>query len=115
MSAEKVYCLQVTEANHRDNAFWVLGGAGWLTKAEMDAAFIRIPSHVNNPEAMQWYIVDVLDEDGVIVDGAAVYDKPISADTARRLLGCSIEWRRRVAKRANAAQIARMHSRAAAA
>lgn len=97
-----VYCLQVTEANHTDNAFWNLGGAGWLTAEERDAEFARIPAHVNDEDAKCWYILDVLDPEGI------VNEKSISVETARALIGCSIEWRRRVAKRNLADEIARM-------
>lgn len=106
---ERVYCLQVVEANHADNAFYVLGGAGWLTASERDIQFARIPSAVNDDDAKCWYILDVLDPDGIIDD------KTISADAARALLGCSIEWRRRVVKRDLADEVARMEARSAVA
>lgn len=75
--------LQITEANHADNAFWTLGGIIVDTKRERDAEFVRIPAFEHDCDNDdRCYILDVLDNDGSIVS-----DKEISADTARTLLG----------------------------
>jgi len=82
------FLLQITEANHDENEFFTLGGAGFDTEAERAANLSRIPridpSHsCEDPAVPRCYIVDVLDPDGFsIVDNIEV-----SEQTAHELLG----------------------------
>jgi hypothetical protein len=86
--------MQVVEANHADNAFYTLGGAGFLTEAETLARFKEIPEgpepDPNSDEPT--YMLDLLDED------AAIDDKRITAATARQLLGADLNELREKAK-----------------
>lgn len=94
MTAEAKY-LQVVEANHEENAFHVLGGAGFTTHAETMASFNSAPTAQKQaPDDMRpGYVLDVLDDDLNVID-----DKRISAATARELLGADLDTLREKAK-----------------
>lgn len=83
MSQEQVtWSLAVTEANHRDDAFYELGAAGFTSEAEMRANLSTIPVHRHHCDADDaCYILDIWDGDGLIDD------QEISAETAMTILG----------------------------
>jgi len=75
--------LQVTEVNHTDNAFYMLGGAGFKTQRERSANLATIPLFEHDCEnADVCYVLDVLDADGNLDD-----DREISRETAAALIG----------------------------
>ncbi|HBO2935146.1 TPA: hypothetical protein L4R50_000140 [Pseudomonas aeruginosa] len=55
-----------------------LGGAGFVTKAEDDAAWANVPVF----EGESAFMADRLDSEGDIVD-----EKPVSAETCEKLMG----------------------------
>ena len=81
----KTYNIAIVEANHTQNEFYTLGGAGWQTEAERDAELARIPAFEHDCAAAErCYIVDILDP----ADGwSIVGDREISEETAHVLLG----------------------------
>lgn len=94
MTATAKY-LQVVEANHEENAFHVLGGAGFRSGAGALASFNSAPAAPEQDPAdmTPGYVLDVLDDDLNVID-----DKRISAATAQRLLGGDLDELRAKAK-----------------
>jgi hypothetical protein len=79
------YLLQITEANHTENQFFTLGGAGFDTEAERQANLATIPAFEHDCDAGdRCYILDILDPDD---EFSVVDDFEISESTAHRLLG----------------------------
>lgn len=79
---KKFWCLQITFCDEDNNGFVTLGGAGFETKAEWEAAWNDIPEAPggwNNPDNL---CVDKLD-----LDGDHVLERPITAAIAEHLLG----------------------------
>lgn len=75
--------LQIVEANHVDDQFYTLGGAGFETAAERAENLMQIPAFEHDCDADdRCYILDFLDEEMSITD-----DREISAQTAMELLG----------------------------
>lgn len=79
------YLLQVTEANHTENQFYTLGGAGFDTESERRENLEGIAAYDHDCDADdKCYILDILDpEDGFSI----IDDREISAKTAHELLG----------------------------
>lgn len=94
MTATAKY-LQIVEANHREDAFHTLGGAGFDTPEGALASFRAAPTAPEQePGDMNpGYVLDVLDDDLNVID-----DKRISAATARALLGADLDTLREKAK-----------------
>lgn len=68
MSTQQMFLLQLTEANHDDNEFYTLGGAGFLSEAERQASIDRIKASADltghdceDPDVHRCYLIDVLD------------------------------------------------------
>ena len=77
------YLLQVTEANHDENAFYTLGGAGWGSAEERDEEFAAIPAYTHDCDNdNKCYLVDVIEPNGDLLDS-----KEISVGQAHVLLG----------------------------
>lgn len=86
MSTTKMFCLQLTEANHDENKFFTLGGAGFLSEAERQASIDRIKAATDltghdcqDPEVHHCYLIDVLADNGdhldnFEIDEATAYD-----------------------------------------
>lgn len=89
--ASSAYLLQLTEANHDDNEFYALGGAGFLTQAERQASIDRIRAasdltghSCQDPDVHHCYVIDVLDP----ADQFTVVDNfEIDEQTAHDVLG----------------------------
>jgi hypothetical protein len=83
----RYWLLQVTEANHVENEFFTLGGAGFLTKRERTANIATISRDLGDhvcDESDRCYMLDVLDHR----DGFSLEDEfEISEATAHVLLG----------------------------
>ncbi|GAA1992611.1 hypothetical protein GCM10009718_32900 [Isoptericola halotolerans] len=81
------YCLQITEANHDEDQFFTLGGAGWDSAHDRQVAIDSIPRlehDCEDPTVRRCYIVDVLDP----VDQFTIDDNfEIDEATAHTLLG----------------------------
>lgn len=78
------------------NEFLTLGGAGWLSEAEVHAAFDALPTAADTQDNI---VADLLDEDGVTI----LRDKEVARATAEAMLGESFEalYSRAVEKRAS--------------
>lgn len=79
------YLLQITEANHGENEFYMLGGAGFNTEKERQANLATIPRFIHDcAQDDRCYVLDILDpaDDFSVID-----DFEISAETAHTLLG----------------------------
>lgn len=91
MTATTTYLLQLTEANHDENEFFTLGGAGFLTETDRQASIDRIKASVDltghdceDPEVHRCYLIDVLDP----ADQFTQIDNfEIDEDTAHEVLG----------------------------
>ena len=88
-ATEQVFCVRITEANHAENEFFTLGGAGFPTEAERQASIDAIPKigpghDCRDPAVQRCYIVDVLDpgDQFTVID-----DFEITEETAHALLG----------------------------
>lgn len=71
------YLLRLTEANHGENEFFELGGAGFSTEAERAASIAGIPRDLGDHDcqtALCCYLVDVLspEDDFSITDSFEV-------------------------------------------
>lgn len=85
-SDEQFWCLQVTFCDEENNGFVTLGGAGWKTKAEWEAAWSQIPEAPagwDNPDNL---CVDKLD-----LNGDHVSERPVTANVIESLLGRPIK------------------------
>lgn len=81
------YLLQIVEANHDENEFYTLGGAGFRTEAERTANLTTIPVCDHNcDDDNRCYFLDVLDPAD---DFSVLEELEISEDTAKTLLGVS--------------------------
>jgi hypothetical protein len=79
------YLLQITEANHTENQFFTLGGAGFDTEAERQANLATIPAHDHDCAANdRCYMLDILDPED---EFSVVNEFEISEATAHTLLG----------------------------
>lgn len=78
---KKFWCLQVVFADELNNGFVILGGTGYLTEHEWEAAWNEIqeaPGGVDNRDNL---CVDKLDQ-----EGDQLAERFITAATAERLL-----------------------------
>lgn len=83
---KKTYYLEITEANHKDNQFYTLGGAGWDTGRERNEAYKAVPGYKHDCDNDdKCYFLDVLNEEG------RIKEKEISPESVRTLLGEPIE------------------------
>lgn len=73
--------IQVVYADTASNEVITLGGAGFITRAEDDAAWANIATF----EGATTLVADRLDANRDIVD-----DKSVSVETCERLMGASI-------------------------
>lgn len=73
--------IQLVYTDTASNQVITLGGAGFVTHAENDAAWDNVPAFDGETNLM----ADRLDGDRDIVD-----DKPVSVETCERLMGASI-------------------------
>lgn len=81
----KTYYLEITEANHTDNQFYTLGGAGWDTATERNEQYKSIPTYGHDCDNDdKCYFLDVVQP-----NGDRIKEKEISAATAMTLLGVS--------------------------
>ena len=69
--------IQLQFFDSKTNQVVCLGGAGFLTKAEDDAAWANVPAFEGESD----FMADRLDAEGDIVD-----EKPISAETCEKLM-----------------------------
>lgn len=87
MSITPVFLLQITEANHDEGEFFVLGGAGFESEAARAANLATIPElkhDCQDPSISRCYTVDILDP----ADGWSIVDNvEVSEATAHALLG----------------------------
>jgi len=82
----KTYYLEITEANHTDNQFYTLGGAGWDTGRERNDAYkavLEFTHDCDNDD--KCYLLDVLNEEG------RIKEKEISPESVVFLLGEPID------------------------
>jgi len=83
----KTYYLEITEANHTDNQFYSLGGAGWGTgrqRNENYKAVLEFKHDCDNDD--KCYLLDVVQDDGTIIK-----EKEISPESVVFLLGEPID------------------------
>ena len=104
MSGEQ-FALQITEANHTDNAFWCLGVREDPRRLRILFEFNQIRGIKPSPTSECDYVLDMLE------NGDIVKDKFISKATAAALLSRSIDVAREQAKAALAEEIARYDAR----
>lgn len=95
------FALQITEANHAENAFWILAVGEFDSRAELDDEFEQIHGAPRVDDSERDYIIDKL------VDGDIVEDKPVSAATVERITGRQIGRMRAGAKNSLRAEIRR--------
>lgn len=85
--SDTTFCIAITEANHAENEFYQLGGAGFLTDAERQANLATIPRFEHDcqdPTIDRCYRVDILNPD----DQFTIDDEfEITEETAHALLG----------------------------
>lgn len=75
--------LQITEANHDDNTFYYLGLATFANEGQLLDGLQTIPAFKHDCDNdNKCYMLDILDDQGDIVD-----DREISKKTALKLLG----------------------------
>lgn len=87
------YALQITEANHKDDAFWTMDGAAFATQEERDGEYAKVPSIPNDDKADVQYTLDKLDAEGSLVE-----EKFISRAAAEALTGRKVEAMRAESK-----------------
>jgi len=79
------HLLQIVEANHDENEFYTLGGAGFRTEAERTANLATIPVCDHNcADDNRCYFLDVLDPAD---DFSVLEEREISESTVKTLLG----------------------------
>lgn len=85
-SEKPVWCLQVTFCDEENNGFVILGGAGWKTQAELEAAWNDIPEAPGG-----WSNPDCLCVDKLDLGDDILMERPITASIAEFLLGKPIK------------------------
>lgn len=75
-----IFEIRIVFSDDLMNGVTTIGGGGWLTKEEQEAAWAAIPDM--GEESHSAFIADFVDENGDIVK-----DKRISAETCEALMG----------------------------
>lgn len=75
-----VFRIRLVFADDKMNGVTTIGGAGWTSKVEQEAAWAAIPEFPVGGESD--FLADLLDEQGDIVA-----DKPVTAETCEALMG----------------------------
>lgn len=96
------FSLEIREANHDEDEFYLLGTFAFATAAARDAAYAVIDEHEHDcqdPQEKACYLVDLCEDAGLIVD-----TKEVDVTTAQQLLDVdSLEPLRASAREFNAA------------
>jgi hypothetical protein len=97
----EMFELQIVEANHAEDTFWVLAVGEFESKDEIDEKFHELPAAPRLDDSERDYIIDKM------VDGDIVEDKFVSAETVERITGRKIGRMRAGAKNSLRAEIRR--------
>lgn len=77
---QKIHEIRIVFSDDLMNGVTTIGGAGWLTQEEQEAAWAAIPDLGEGSSSA--FLADFIDENGDIVK-----DKRISAETCEALMG----------------------------